>query len=181
MADKEGETEEEAGILPGIIGAASAAANSAPGKALLAPAANALGNYWGERMEEITQKWREQRRRNIEDYQKRVLDVEKGAINLNNEKQFGLISEWAETAQTVDEQDDPELSALWSSVLGNIVKGRAVSKELLDIVKNLDGSDARVLFAMEGKYLPEPEELSTFQRLAALRVMNTFSFDRNIS
>lgn len=129
--------------------AVTGAANSAPGKALLVPAATALGKYWGERMEELTHKWRERRRRNVEDYHAKVIEVEGTTAEKDpTERQARLILQWAETSQEVDYEEDPELVPLWASVLGSIYRKDADSRELMDVVKRLSPSDARALFEL---------------------------------
>src|SRR5688572_6226735 len=117
MVEKENNAEqdeasEDGASMPGVVGAVTAVANSAPGKALFGPAATVLGAYWGERMDELVARWRRQRTKNVEEHTRRVQAVEGESLrDIPTEKQTEQLHEWLKHAETIDPKDDPELAA----------------------------------------------------------------------
>ncbi len=56
-----------------------------------------------------------------------------------------LLLNWAEGAEQVGPDEDPELATLWQALLGSIYRNDSGSREWLSIIKKLDEKDARLL------------------------------------
>ncbi|WP_125461709.1 MULTISPECIES: hypothetical protein [Rhodomicrobium] len=165
--------------LPTIGNAVAKAANSGPVKALLTPAAKAFGDYLGWRINDITEGWKKQREKNLEAHAAKVQEKD-GAPVLREptEKQLILISEWIERAQEVD-PDDPEIAALWQSLLGAIYKKQASANEWLDIIKQLNEADARFLMRISRAFEAEnSREKVQANKLASLGLLQGFDLSR---
>jgi hypothetical protein len=172
--------EDEVGIpFPAAGNALTKAAHSGPGKALLTPAAKVFGEYFGWRAKEITDGWKRQREKNLETHAGKVLEKEGTPIPREpTEKQVILVSEWIERAQEVD-PDDPEISALWQSLLGAIYRKETDAKEWLEVIKQLNESEARLLLRIPGVFQPvNSREHTQATKLASLGLLESFHWSR---
>jgi hypothetical protein len=148
--------EDHGGItLPPIGSAVAKVANSAPGKALLLPATKVWGEYFGWLSTEVTEGWKKQREERLKMHAEKVRKKE-GIENPRDptEKQVILVNEWIERAQEVD-PNDPEIAALWQSLLGAIYRKETTVKEQFEVIKQLNESDARLLLRMPEEFEPE--------------------------
>ena len=86
------------------------------------------------------------------------------------EKQFILVSEWIERAQEVD-PDNPEISALWQSLLGAIYRKGTDAKEWLEVIKQLNESEARLLLRIPENFVVNSREQTQATKLASLGLL----------
>lgn len=161
------------GSLPGLAGAAKAVIDSKPVGALLNPAAKIFGEYLGERANELTEKWRSKRRTNLA---KQIdladqIDGPAGKEESPSEEQAEFAFDWAESAQRVNFVDDPDLAALWASLLTGIRNNDRNTKQALAALKLLNPEDAEVLLncglQFRGVRYPQP----TLNRLVSAGVI----------
>jgi hypothetical protein len=180
MVDEDKE-EDEGGMipLPTVGNAIAKAVNSGPGKTLLTPAAKAFGDYLGWRAKEITDRWKKQREKNLETHADKVREREgTPVLREPTEKQVILVSEWIERAQEVD-PDDPEIAALWQSLLGAIYRKETNAKEWLEVIKQLNESDARLLLCIPQDFEPRnSREHGQATKLESLGLLEGFHLSR---
>ncbi len=176
----DGDQEDQAGIsMPSVGKALEKASNTGPGKALLLPGAKALGDYFGWRINEMTERWRKQHEENLKAHAEKVRETDGDALQREpTEKQLNLINEWVERAQEVD-PEDPEIAALWQSVLGAIYRKNVSAKEWLDVIKQLNENDARLLLRVQRHFEPQnARERAQAAKLEGLGILEGFEAAR---
>ena len=124
---------------------ASEIADTAVGKALLVPAATAIGNYLGERTEAWVERRRQKRLKNIE---KHVHSFEKklGTDPFETPDDKGVY-EWIQGVADVN-PDDPELVEVWQAALARLGEGGDKRRRLLEIVRSLGDDEARFVYRL---------------------------------
>ncbi|WP_413711755.1 hypothetical protein [Rhizobium sp. Rhizsp82] len=125
-------------------------------KALLLPASKVLGDFMGKRTQEWVDGLDERRAKNVEAHYAKMKTIEHidPPKNGPTERQFTALVEWTAEAQTVDPEAEPELAALWQSLLGDIYRNDPYADELASILKNMTRADARMF--LNGRYHRKP-------------------------
>jgi hypothetical protein len=172
MNDTE-ETAEGSATLPTISGLTKEVTNSAPFKALLHPAMKVFGTYLGERAAEVVAGWQKKRESNVRHHAEIVNETEQvKAPRELTEKEALRFWEWVEGAEQVD-PEDAELSAVWQSLLGAIYRKEDYARDYLQIAKQLDERDARLLLNLSGTFSPDSSrEKAQATKLARLEVLD---------
>lgn len=171
---------EDAKAVSGAAGALVAVANSKPVTALLGPAFGALGDYWGERMQETVEGWRKKRAANLQEHVERVLEVEGPPSHaVPTEEQARLAASWEQVAQTIDPQTDAHLSGLWEGLLGRIYAKDADAAALQEALGQLGPSEAKVLLEFRNDSRPSAELAEIMEKLEALRLVRGFNILRH--
>ncbi|NBV23541.1 MAG: hypothetical protein EBS05_16680 [Proteobacteria bacterium] len=118
-------------------------------KAVLEPSAKLLGAELKTFLKESIDAAKERRRN--ENLGKHIAAVRDSlreplpdSVTYQNLERFG---EWAEGAQDVGDEE-PMLTKMWREVLCDILKGKPVSKELVGMMKQVDGSMAALLLSL---------------------------------
>lgn len=138
-------------MLGPVTAVANAAQKSGLVKDLLSPSAKALGNYWGKRTQEYVDGLEARRQKNVAEHYERVKKVSnpKPPENGPTERQFAAIVNWTESAQSVDPEQEPELAAMWQSLLSDIYKNDPYSDEVQSVLKNMTRGDAHTFLRLD--------------------------------
>lgn len=152
-----------------VIGAAASAAQKAGLiKALLHPSAKALGDYMGKRTQEWVDGLDARRARIVSTHYEKVkiIDHITPPKNGPTERQFNALVAWTEQAQSVDPEEEPELAALWQSLLSEIYNNNPYADEILVVLKNMTRGDARTFLRLseEGRHHIPPPYLERFKQ-----------------
>lgn len=158
---KEVDTSEGNDMLGPVTAVANAAQKAGLIKDLLGPSAKVLGNHWGKRTQEYVDGLEARRQKNVTEHYERVKKVGKVEPPRNGptERQFTAILEWTHQAQTVDPEEEPELAAMWQSLLSDIYKNDPYSEEIQAVLKNMTRGDARTflnLHPWHSRPIPSP-------------------------
>lgn len=178
MPDGDSEKNDESGLNLPAVKAATDVMNSKPMTALLGPAFSAFGRYWGERAEEMVERWNEKRQRNMADHVQRVADAGVPPPEKPTENQFKQQAEWAAGASEVDPEEEPELAALWQSVLERINRSDRDSEKLLNVLREIEPEDAEYLLRRAGRHTwrANDEDQIVFDRLIAAGLLEKVRF-----
>jgi hypothetical protein len=133
-----------------LVGAANAAQKAGLVRALFHPSAKALGDYWGKRTQEYVEGLDERRAKNVATHDAKVKadGTVKMPPNGPTERQFNALMQWTEKAQAVDPDAEPELAAMWQSLLSEIYSNDPQADELQGILKDMTRGDAKALLMM---------------------------------
>jgi hypothetical protein len=154
--------------VPDIIGSVAKVADTGVMKDLLGRTFKAVGDYYGEQVEEFFNQRREQRRKNVRDHELQVAQVIGEPVNiLSKPERAGAIARWVETAADVP-LEDTERAALFEAVLAQILSTHG-SSDFQDVAERLSSSVMRVLLnaPYEG-IAPEGGDRQSFERLRSL-------------
>ena len=72
--------------------------------------------------------------------------------------------------------EDPEIAALWQSLLGAIYQKETEAKEWLEVIKQLNESDARLLLRIPQNFAPAVRERARATKLVSLGLLESFSW-----
>jgi hypothetical protein len=137
-------------LLPIAGAAANAAQKAGLIKDLFSPTAKVLGAHWGKRTQEWLNGEPDRHAKNVSGHIDKVRAIENIEPSKNDptERQFVALAQWTEKAQTVDPELEPELAALWQSLLADIFKNDPEADELQNILKEMNRADAREFLLM---------------------------------
>lgn len=154
--------------LPTVAGAIKTTLDSKLLVTLLKPSAEVFAAHFASRSKEIVDSWAKKRRSNLEHHVRTV--EQEGVIfpELPSEVQAILTNQWAEEAQQVDPEEDPELAALWEAILSQIAAAPSKARQLIRIVKQLDPDDASLLLSLPKSFVDEVAMEPRFARLISL-------------
>jgi hypothetical protein len=133
---------------------------------LLGRSAKAIGDYYGEQVEEFFNKRRETRRKNVRDHEQKVAEVTDAPVDiLNVPERGGAIERWVFAAADVP-LEDAEKAAIVEAVLAEILSPDS-STEIQDVAEKMSSSGIRILLnALSGrKFLPGADDRSSFETL----------------
>jgi hypothetical protein len=154
--------------VPDIIGSVAKVADTGVMKDLLGRSFKAVGDYYGEQVEEFFNQRRERRRKNVRDHELQVAQVIGEPVNiLSKPERAGAIERWIEIAADVP-LEDTERAALFEAVLAQIISTHG-SSDFQDVAERLSSSGMRVLLnaPYEG-IAPEGGDRQSFERLRSL-------------
>jgi hypothetical protein len=155
--------------LPAIIDGATKAAETSVVKDLLGRSFKAVGDYYGEQVEEYYKKKRENRLKNIKDHERQVANVTGEPIDILTRPDRGqAIERWVEVAADVP-LEDAERAALFEAVLAQILSSHGTS-DFQDVAERLSSSGVRALLNAPTKagMAPEGVDRQSFERLRSL-------------
>jgi hypothetical protein len=111
-------------------------------KDLLGRTFKAVGDYYGEQVEDFLNQRRERRRKNVRDHEHQVAQVIGEPVNiLSKPERAGEIERWLEIAADVP-LEDGERAALFEAVLAQILSTHG-SSDFQDIAERLSSSCCR--------------------------------------
>jgi len=130
-------------------------------RSLLQPSAELLGSHLRAFLEERIDDWRQ--RHSEKNLSRLLAEVLQSEIEFKKLQEFAserwenmqLISEWADGAQYVDEEDE-ELAALWREILREIIAGRIPTKIVIEKLKELRNYEAALLVRFASASYIEP-------------------------
>src|SRR6266436_2524955 len=144
MSGAESDDKGSGGGLPAIVGAATKIAETGVMKDLFGRTFKAVGDYYGEQVEEFFRKRRENRLKNLHDHELRVAQVIGEPVNILSKPEHGrAIERWVDVAADVP-LEDAERAALFEAVLEQILSAHGTS-DFQDIAERLSSSGMRVL------------------------------------
>jgi hypothetical protein len=164
--------------LPGIAGAIEAAANSKPVSALLTPAAEVFGQHFRQLAVEWVDRRNAKRRIRLRQHFAVVESVKAlpAPENLSDE-QMEFAFNWADSAQDIDPDIDPDTAAIWRALLASIFSGSSQTKAIRNAISRLESQDAAFLLQKSDEYRTRnAAEVSTVARLQAAGIL--FKLDR---
>lgn len=173
--ENDSDDSENDGTIPTIGGAIVSAANSKPVSALLGPSAKALGDYWGVITQECIEAWKAKRLANRRTHIARVVEVEGRPKAKPTEEQAKFSFEWGENAETADPKLEPELSALWQGLLGDIYKQKPDVEELIEALKKFSNIEARLLLEISDGWFRPVGNSQLYERLKSAGVVRDYS------
>jgi hypothetical protein len=107
--------------MPDIVGSVAKVADTGVMKDLLGRTFKAVGDYYGEQVEDFFNQRRERRRKNVRDHELQVAQVIGEPVNiLSKPERAGAIERWVEVAADVP-LEDAERAALFEAVLAHIL------------------------------------------------------------
>jgi hypothetical protein len=141
---------------------------------LFGRAAQAAGDYFGEKAEDFFRRLREaSRKKNIEDHVAKVIDVA-GAPRSVEPFQIIRIERWMKVAADIP-VEDVERSAVIEAVLDNIVSKAGDTSEFQEAAEKLTNSTARLLLNAPAERIISPKETDErgFEELKSLGLAGT--------
>jgi hypothetical protein len=168
MTDHDQESDHKGEKLPGVAGALQAVIGSKPIEALLTPAFTVYGEHLRERAVEMVTAWNEKRRSNIREHRRRVEHVAGYSFpEYPTVAQAQLAFEWAENAQNIDPNIEPELAALWESLLLKISQNSPEARRLMLALERLEPEDTVILLDRSRLTFLNEAETESLKRLKA--------------
>jgi hypothetical protein len=168
-----GENEGESG-LPAIVGVATKVADTSVMKDLFGRTFKAVGDYYGEQVEDYFKQRRERRLKNLRDHELQVAHVIGEPVDiLSKPERAGEMERWVEIAADVP-LEDAERAALFEAVLAQIISTQG-SSDFQDVAERLSSSGMRVLLnAPSDKGIaPDGGDRQNFERLRSLGLART--------
>jgi hypothetical protein len=162
------------GGLPAVLEGAAKVADSGVMKDLLGRSFKAVGDYYGEQVEEYFEQRRMNRRKNIRDHENQVAQVIGEPVSILGRPERGsAIERWAEVAADVP-LEDAERAALFEAVLAQIFSTNGTS-DFQDVAERLSSSGMRVLLNAPSTkgFVPEEGDRLSFERLQSLGLART--------
>lgn len=167
--DDEGDSDS---TLPGLGRAAKEIAKSGVFNDLFGPAAKVYGTYLQERAIEQVEGWK---KKNIENHKQQVEDiVGPPKKRPPSERQFLLVMDWIEGAEDVS-AEEPEIAALWQSLLADIYSNDFEAKEKIAAIKGLDGKDAKFILTVSLDEISSDDGSANLDKLVALGILAKYS------
>jgi hypothetical protein len=148
-------------------------------KDLVGRSVKAIGDYYGEQVEEFFKKRREQRLKNIQDHEQKVSDATGAPVDILNEpERGGAIERWVNVAADVP-LEDAERAAIFEAVLAEILSpNRGV--DFQNVAERMSNSGMRILLnaPSDRKFLPGGDDRGNFERLRELGLARSFDLAR---
>jgi hypothetical protein len=168
--------------LPDIVGAATKVAETSVMKDLFGRSFRAVGDYYGEQIEEYYKKKKEKRLKNVRDHELRVAQVIGEPVNILSKPERGrAIERWVDVAADVPLEDE-ERAAVLEAVLAQIFSSD-VTIDFLDVSERLSSSGMRVLLnaPFDKDVAPKGDDRQTFERLRALGLARTLDLGHAVA
>ena len=162
-----------------LIADATTVAETSVMKDLLGRSAKAIGDYYGEQVEEFFNKRRERRRKNVRDHEQQVEQITGGPVNVLAEgDRGGAIERWVIVARDVP-LEEPERAAFVEATLAEILTSNR-SSEFQDVAESLSGPSMRILLnaPSDRKFLPGADDRGNFETLRELGLARKFDLAR---
>jgi hypothetical protein len=137
---------------------------------LLGRVAQAVGDYWGEKVEDYFKKLRDQsREKNVKDHVSKVVEVTGAHADQFQEIQVVRLEKWVKVAADIP-VEDVERSAIIEAVLENIVSKVEDASEFQEVSEKLTSGTARLLLnaPAEQSILPKEADERGFEQLKSL-------------
>jgi hypothetical protein len=152
-----------------LIADATAAAETTVMKDLFGRSAKAIGDYYGEHVEEFFNRRRERRLKNLRDHEQQVEQITGGPVDILAEgDRGGPIERWVIVAADVP-LEDAERAAFVEATLAEILTSNH-SSEFQDVTEILSGPSMRILLnaPSDRKFLPGGDDRRNFETLRDL-------------
>ncbi len=157
-----------------VVGDIAKVADTSVMKDLLGRAFKAVGDYYGEQVEEYFNQRRKRRWKNVRDHEAQVAQVIGEPVDiLTKPERAGAIERWVEIAADVP-LEDAERAALFEAVLAQILSTHG-SSDFQDVAEQLSSSGMRVLLnaPFNKGIAPEDGDRQGFERLRSLGLART--------
>jgi hypothetical protein len=148
-------------------------------KDLLGRSFRAIGDYYGEQVEEFLNKRRERRRMNVRNHEHKVAMVTGAPVDILNEpERGGAIERWVNVAADVP-LEESEKAAILEAVLAKILSSES-SSDFQDVAERLSSSGMRILLnaPSDRKFLPGGDDRGNVEKLRELGLVRKLDFAR---
>jgi hypothetical protein len=152
-----------------LIADATKVADTSVMKDLLGPSAKILGEYLGDHTRDWVSKLREQKRKNLGDHERKVVEITGEHVDIFNKPETGpAIERWAAVAIDVP-IEDPERAAIYEAILAEILSSDR-SSDFQDAADRMSTAGMRIFLnaPSDRKILPGADDRGNFEKLREL-------------
>jgi hypothetical protein len=162
-----------------LVADATKIAETSVMKDLLGPSAKILGEYLGDHTRDWVAKLREQKRKNLSDHERKVVEITGEQVDIFNKPETGpAIERWASVAIDIP-IEDTERAAVYEAVLAEILISNR-SSDFQNAADRMSAAGMRILLNAPGdrKILPGAEDRENFEKLRELGLTRKIDLPR---